>query len=235
MPNPEDLSQPSGDVVPGEQTCGSTAGRAATRKAWVLRIAWLVLAAVLVAAAGFAAWQLVGSNQLGRNAARDRVASFNAACQVDAQPSTGQGNVIALLRLPSLTEEVIPINSGVSHQQLAAGVGWYPSTAEPGALGNTALAGYRLTNGQPFAKLLDLRIGDRVVVETCRRVYTYEIVVAPADLVVASDAGWVLDGVPGEPGRLPNAKMITLTTSQDLLPTGDRAVGFGKLVSESDR
>ena len=45
----------------------------------------------------------------------------------------------------------------------------------------------------------------------------------------------VLDAVPGSPGRQPTGRMITLITSQDLLATDDRSVGFGTLVSAQPR
>ncbi|MFP5282231.1 MAG: sortase domain-bontaining protein [Actinomycetes bacterium] len=52
-------------------------------------------------------------------------------------------------------------------------MGHYPSTAGPGQVGNFALAGHRITHGQPFARLLELDRGDKVVVETRDAVYTY--------------------------------------------------------------
>lgn len=183
----------------------------------------------------FAGWQLIGSNQLGVNRAQSRLSNFDESCASNPEPNLESGNVIGVLELPTLGQRRWPIVVGVEQAQLSGGVGWYPNTAQPGAIGNTALAGYRLTNGQPFAQLLELQVGDEIIVETCRRAYHYQVVVSPRDLVVDEAAGWVLDGVPGEPGQLPSAKMLTLTTNQDLLPTKDRAVGFAKLVSERAR
>jgi len=205
------------------------------KRAWGLRAAWTVLIVALLTGLIFAGWQLIGSNQLGVNRAQSRLANFESTCATTPEPTLEAGNVIGVLRLPSLDERSWPIVVGVDQAQLAGGVGWYPNTAQPGAIGNTALAGYRLTNGQPFADLLQLNVGDEVIVESCRREYRYQVVVAPRDLVVDETDGWVLDGVPGEPGQLPSAKMLTLTTGQDLLPTGDRAVGFARLVAEAER
>ena len=52
---------------------------------------------------------------------------------------------------------------------------------------------------------------------------------APRDLTVQSDDDWVLDAVPGHPEQLPSRAVMTLTANQDLLPTGDRSVGFAHL------
>ena len=49
---------------------------------------------------------------------------------------------------------------------VAKGVGHYTSTALPGQIGNFALTGFRVTHGQPFARLLDLGSGDEIIVET---------------------------------------------------------------------
>ena len=124
---------------------------------------------------------------------------------------------------------------GTGEDQLATGIGWYPQSAGVGEIGNMALVGYRLTNGEPFADLLELRVGDQVRITTCTHVYIYEIEVAPAELTVQAGDDWVLQAVPGEPGQQPTGRMITLITSQDLLPSDDRSVGFGALVSAEPR
>jgi sortase A len=105
----------------------------------------------------------------------------------------------------------------------------------PGQVGNFALAGHRITHGQPFAKLLDLRRGDEVVVETRTSVYTYVIDEPPRSLTVNADASWVLDPVPGQPTVRPSQSLITLTTCQDLFHSPDRSVGFGHLASTKNK
>ena len=98
-------------------------------------------------------------------------------------------------------------------------------------IGNFAIAGHRITHGQPFAKLLDLDRGDAVIVETRDAVYTYVIDDPPRDLTVPDSATWVLDPVPGKPEAKPTQALLTLTTCQDLFRSPDRSVGFGHLTS----
>lgn len=140
------------------------------------------------------------------------------------------GEALALLRIPAFgnTYEV-PILSGTDLDTLRRGVGHYPSTAPPGQVGNFALAGHRVTHGQPFARLLDLRVGDEVVVETRDAVYTYVVDRAPRDLTVPDTATWVIDPVPGRPAARPTEALLTLTTCEDLIRTPDRSVAFASL------
>lgn len=140
------------------------------------------------------------------------------------------GEATALLRIPRLGSDYeVPILEGTGLGVLARGVGHYAGTAEPGQVGNFALAGHRITHGQPFSRLLDLDVGDQVVIETRDATYTYVLDTSPRDLTVKETAGWVLDPDPGQAGTVPDTARITLTTCQDLFRSPDRSVGFGHL------
>nr|WP_243864049.1 class E sortase [Brooklawnia cerclae] len=215
----DDEATAMSDLLADERPPAS--GRGARR---ALRTAWIVLLVVVLAAGAWAAWLLVGTNQLARNTANHLIDDYFASCD-----SGGDAQVVGVLSLPDLDGESWPIVTGSDDDALSAGVAWYPSTAEPGEVGNTVVAGYRLAHGEPFRHLLDLDAGDRVQIETCDQVLTYVIEVAPRDLTVGDHDDWVMDAVPGDPGRLPTASMVTLVTSQDLLPTSDRSVGFARL------
>ena len=146
------------------------------------------------------------------------------------------GDAIALLRIPAFGDDYeIPILNGTDLSILSKGVGHYSSTAAPGQIGNFAIAGHRVTHGQPFAKLLDPeegRRGDRGDprgdLHLCHGRLT-----APAD---GDDSEtWVLDPVPGEPDAKPTEALITLTTCQDLFRSPDRSIGFGRLQSTQNK
>jgi sortase A len=167
----------------------------------------------------------------------DREAETGAQGQKDAKGKTKdvgltalEGEVTALLRIPAFGADYeIPIREGVSPKTLSAGVGHYAETADPGQIGNFALAGHRITHGQPFSRLLSLKSGDSVIVETRQAIYTYVVDDPPRDLTVKDTATWVIDPVPGETDVEPTEALITLTTCQDLLRSPDRSVGFGHL------
>ncbi len=153
-----------------------------------------------------------------------------------AAPGPGPKGATALLRVPRFGAQYeVPVVEGTGLSQLARGVGHYPGTAAPGAVGNFALAGHRVTHGQPFARLLELDVGDQVVVETSTALYTYVLDTAPQDLTVDDTANWVLDPVPGQPQTAPTRSLITLTTCQDLFHSPDRSVGFGHLASTQNK
>ena len=92
----------------------------------------------------------------------------------------------------------MPVVQGVSLPDLSRGVGHYPKTAVPGEIGNFAVAGHRATNGEPFAHLDAVQVGDSLVVETRSEWLTY---VVDKVRIVAPSAVWVLDPVPGKPDR----------------------------------
>ncbi len=129
----------------------------------------------------------------------------------------------------------MPIIVGTSDYALGRGVGWYESTQLPGQVGNFALAGHRITHGEPFARLLELKVGDKVIVTTKTTVFTYEIDKPPSQLTVKDVDTWVLDPVPGKTNVKPTQALITLTTCQDLFHSPDRSVGFGHLVGTAKR
>lgn len=202
----------------------------------LLKAAWVGLAAVVIGATAWVAWLLIGTNQLAGNRAEAAMQTFQTACRTTSTEPSSPSEVLAEISFPDSSPDASwPVVVGIGDEQLSVGVGWYPQTASPGAIGNMVLAGYRITNGAPFVGLLDLQIGDRVQLTTCQQVFTYVIDVAPADLTIQAGDDWVLDAVPGRPGQVPTGRMITLITSQDLLPTADRSVGFGHLESTEQR
>jgi sortase A len=184
---------------------------------------------------GYVGYELFGTNVSSHRAYQQEREQLRQEWQ---QPAKGHhkpdpavpGDAIALMSIPAIGLKDVPVLEGTSDDILARGIGHYRKTADPGQIGNFAVAGHRITHGEPFAKLLDLRKGDRVIVETRTTVYTYELDTLPRKLTVQDTAGWVLDPVPGHPDATPTKRMITLTTCQDLFHSPDRSVGFGHLV-----
>ena len=133
------------------------------------------------------------------------------------------------MRIPAFGRNYeVPILSGTTKKVLARGVGHYEWTAQPGEVGNFGIAGHRITHGEPFARLLELDVGDKIIVETRDAIFTYVIDTSARDLTVDEKDVWVLDPVQGKKGRATGA-LITLTTCQDLFRSPDRSVAFGHL------
>ena len=214
----------------------------------------LLLLAAGLGALGWVGYQVFGTNLVAQQAftsekdtlraqwqqpvpatAKKKASATPSASAAPAEP-VQRGEAIGLLRIPALGSSYeVPILSGTDLKTLSRGVGHYTTTAMPGQVGNFAIAGHRVTHGQPFAKLLELEAGDEVIVETRTSVFTYVIDEAPKDLTVKAKDSWVLDAVPGHPATRPTKALLTLTTCQDLVQSPDRSIGFAHLASTKNK
>lgn len=212
-----------------------------------------------VGALGYVGWEYFGTNITSDRAMDEKSEGLRAQWESEPAPAPAEpvpgddapegeapaaggdearipGDAVALLRIPALGDDYeVPILSGTDLDTLSQGVGWYDSAVAPGEIGNFSLAGHRITNGEPFADILELQPGDEVIVETRDQIHTYVMDTSPADLTVTEDDTWVLDPVPGEPDATPTQPVITLTTCQDLFHSVDRSIGFGHLASTVDK
>ena len=229
------MSRVSGSIgVTGTDT------KAARRKRlWRLTAMGVALLVLGLSCLGWVAYQYLGTNLVAghefRTEANRLRATWSEQQKTDPrginQHPAGPGEAIGLLRIPALgTTYEVPIRNGTALGVLAKGVGHYSSTAQPGQIGNFALAGYRVTHGQPFARLLELESGDEVIIETRDAVFTYILDEPPRQLTVKDTDTWVIGPVPGEPELKPTQPLITLTTCPDLFHSSKRSVGFGHLI-----
>ncbi|WP_148614555.1 class E sortase [Nocardioides rubriscoriae] len=228
----------------GQDESATASGRPAgrrRRRRWTL---WSGLALVLVGLAVLAwvGWQLYGTNLVSQRRHEQTVDRLEQEWdgpgpQARATVETAQGTATAILRIPAFGDDyAVPVLEGVADEALAAGVGHFESSAGPGDVGNYALAGHRITHGEPLRDLPALAAGDEVVVETRDTVYTYVLDTGGAQLRVPFTAGWVVDAQPVNPDggvgpRGGEDRLITLTTCAELFHTDDRLVAFGHLRS----
>ena len=221
----------------GEQGTDTRAARGKRR--WRLTTVGIALLLVGLSCLGWVAYQYVGTNLIAEHTFRTEANRLRAQWIEDQQtdpqgleqPSRRSGDAIGLLRIPALGDAYeVPILNGTELAVLAEGVGHYSSTAQAGQIGNFALAGYRVTHGQPFARLHNLSIGDEIIVEMREATYTYVLDEPPRQLTVKDTDTWVIDPVPGKPELKPTQAMITLTTCPDLFHSTKRSVGFGHLI-----
>jgi sortase A len=121
---------------------------------------------------------------------------------------------------------------GTALAQLNLSPGHVPGTQWPGQVGNFAVAGHRVTSGNPFWSLPSLRPGDLVDIATQRNYYTYRVtgkeLVRPADTAV-------LDAVPGHRGQRPTRRLITLITCDPAWTGTHRVIVTGVLIAASPR
>jgi sortase A len=94
------------------------------------------------------------------------------------QGTVAPGGALTRLEIPSLGVDAIVVE-GTSLSALRAGAGHYQGTPLPCEAGNAAIAGHRTTYSKPFARLDELDIGDRIVLETPLGTCRYEVVRPP--------------------------------------------------------
>ncbi len=126
---------------------------------------------------------------------------------------------------PIVADDPLYVVSGVSLDDLRAGPGHYPESADPGEDGNLAVAGHRTTYGAPFWALDELQSGDTIhVVDRGGEEWVYEYVeqqiVSPVDT-------WVVGEDPLDNG----APTITLTTCHPRFSAAQRLIAWGELVT----
>jgi sortase A len=91
------------------------------------------------------------------------------------------GDQVGVITLESLGLSW-PIYEGTDAERLSLGVGHYIGSVLPGVVDNSILSGHRDT---VFARLGELVIGDRILVETAAGIFTYEM--TDAEIVDRSD------------------------------------------------
>jgi sortase A len=118
------------------------------------------------------------------------------------------GTPIATLEIPAIGVHQIAVY-GTSAADLEKGPGLMPRTAPPGVRGNSVIAGRRVTFGRPFANLLSLVKGDRIIVINGRGTFTYRVTRSGVARPGQAD--------PVEPSTRPE---LTLVTSPPLSESG---------------
>jgi len=196
---------------------------------------------------GYVAWQFFGTNVVAHHKQQQIIDRTEKLWkQGDSTTLAGKrdkvGTAEALVRIPKFGKDyVVPVQAGVSDDVLAEGFGHFPGSVRPGQVGNYAIAGHRITHGEPLRHMPDLRPGDKVLVETRNRTYTYRLDTDPNKLIVTFNDIWVVSRLPRnpeggvEPAQKPGQKLITLTTCSELFHTDNRMIAFGHLVSSKPR
>lgn len=161
--------------------------------------------------------------------------SVEAAPQEDvsaeADDSADLDGVFGIIRVPRLGDdwEWIVVDD-VDLGTLARGPGHYPGSADPGELGNLAIAGHRSGHGAPFHNLDEIQAGDTIEIQTADGTWTYTVDAGPT-IIEPADV-WVVDPVPGASVEAePTERRITLTTCHPRYGSTQRMYVTGVLTS----
>ncbi|MEZ5093968.1 class E sortase [Nocardioides sp.] len=192
---------------------------------------------------GWVGWEMYGTNWVSHRKQAAAVEDLDIAWEQGRTfVEVDGGTASAVVRIPRFGKDYqVPLLQGTSDEALASGFGEYDGSAAPGARGNFALAGHRVTHGEPLRRMPELQPGDEVIVDTAEATYTYVLDTGGDDLEVPFTATWVLDDQPVNPdgGVEPPAdagrRLLTLTTCSELFHTDNRLVAFGHLVDTQPR
>ena len=157
----------------------------------------------------------------------------DAAGASPEQFDVATGQPFAFITIPALGPHWrFTLIQGTDLAQLDLSPGHVPGTQWLGQVGNFAVAGHRVTAGNPFWSLPSLQAGDLVYIQTRLNQYTYRITGKrwgmPTDLSV-------LDPVPGHPARHPTHRLITLITCDPAWTGTHRVIVTGVLISAKPR
>ena len=224
-------------------TTGCRTGDAMTSSRTV-RLTWVASVALMVLIA-LASYMLM--RQPSANASPEPAASVVVAATPTPSPTRSptpppapapdlteqptEGAEFARMTIPRLGADVIdvPVLQGVGDEQLAVGMGHFPTSALPGQAGNFAFAGHRSTHSEPLRNVDLLQPGDFVYVRTAANWYTYRLY---ADRIVEPTALWVVDPVP-LPGEGLSPHLITLVTCNPRWGSTERWIWWGQLAAIS--
>lgn len=149
-------------------------------------------------------------------------------------PQPKDAQVFGVMRIPRFGADYqVPMAGGVSRARTLdpIGIGHYPGTPMPGAVGNVAVAAHRTTFGKPFHRIADLQAGDAIVIETKAGWYTYRF----RNLeYVTPHAVDVLQPVPQTDIRA-NGKYLTMTSCSPMYFKSERIVAYSVFESFTPR
>ena len=140
----------------------------------------------------------------------------------------GAGQAFATLYIPRFGEDFVrPIAEGVDLPTVLnnprLGVGRYSETQALGEVGNFAIAAHRTTYGAPFADIGELRVGDRIYVETREGWYVYRF----RNLeYVWPTAMSVLNEVPHFTAVEPRERILTMTSCHPRFSEAERIIAY---------
>ncbi|MDP4585777.1 MAG: class E sortase [Microbacteriaceae bacterium] len=161
----------------------------------------------------------------------DRESGNSEGAQRSPKPpvldASDKGEAFATIMIPRFGKNYIrSIAESVDVKKVlndpSTGIGHYSSTTPLGAVGNFALAGHRTTFGAPFGKTDQLRVGDRIYVETKKGWYVYRF--RNIEFVYPTQAD-VLSDVPRET-IVAEDRILTMTTCHPKHSAAERLIAY---------
>ncbi|GGU99760.1 sortase [Kitasatospora herbaricolor] len=182
------------------------AGRSTARRRF-LQAAWAAsLAAALLT--GFVGYLFTLSHLQERHSQSTSYKTFRDQLAKAVAPTgaAADGAPVALIDIPAIGLHRAVVVEGTTGRDLMRGPGHRRDTALPGQQGVSVLFGRGASFGAPFARLSELRVGDKITATTGQGRFTYTVnVYGDADqpitdparnrlVLVTGDSGWIPSG-----------------------------------------
>lgn len=188
----------------------------------------------------FVAWQLswtdVTADRTQARTVRDLERQFShpgvspgvkSPAAVRTVGAAALGKAFALVRIPRFGRSYDrPVLEGTTYAVLQKGLGHYDGSAQPGMVGNFAIAGHRTTYGKPLNRIATLRTGDVVLVQTRAGWFVYAVT---GHVIVAPTETDVIAAVPQHRGQVPTVAYLTMTSCHPEYSARQRYVVFATL------
>ncbi len=143
---------------------------------------------------------------------------------VTAQPQ--EDSTFAVMYAPRFGSDWLrEVAEGISVSEVlnTRRIGHYPSTQLPGQIGNVALAAHRLTYGAPFKDIDQLRLGDKLYLQTKDGYYVYSF--RNLEYVGPSGVG-VLEPVPQRAGEAATESLLTIMSCNPKFSVAERIIAY---------
>ncbi|WP_427135757.1 class E sortase [Pseudarthrobacter sp. S9] len=143
-------------------------------------------------------------------------------------PEPADGVTMGIMYVPRFGADFTrPLVQGTTPAVLdTLGIGHYPGTAMPGAVGNFAVAGHRQTHGAVLDSIDSLVPGDRIYVQIRAGYYVY--VFRNSQIVFPSRTD-VLLPVPAQPAATPKEGYLTMTSCNPRFGSQERFIAYSLL------
>jgi sortase A len=235
----------SGDPRHGH---GPAHGRARSRKRRPVSVVGVLGEALITAGVFvllFLGWQLWLGDIIAGAAQSQQAQQLSQTWKTDAKPSSApkpsktddpvapvvaiapanaqKFGILYVPRFGATWERPIAEGVGVADVLDKIGVGHYPGSAMPGAIGNFAIAAHRHAYGGGFENLHLLHVGDHVYIGTKDGWYEYTF--RDIEYVKPNQVN-VLQPVPMEPGVAPVDRILTMTTCNPFFSTAERMIAY---------
>lgn len=205
-----------------------------SKPAKMVRVGGELLLTLGVVVMLFVAYQMWGTEAEINSAQGKQSDAWEDAVDEGKDPTLDPvpGGAIARLYMPQIRSDPWVIVEGTDLDDIEKAPGHYTDSAMPGEKGNFAVAGHNVS--AIFRHIDELKQGDKIVVETAKKFYVYEItgnkIVKPTNLDVVAP-------VPNEPGVKPTDedRWFTMTTCYPWWDNYERFIVWAKLSGSQDR